>query len=174
METAGQAARIAAGVQMTPPLSLTAEEHAARARADLRIGAPVALISPCGGASGGALVVAAETLSQARLEALRAAAPAALDLAITHRRAETLRARAYDGELARVAVPGNADAANYAIQNRRREARGACRGPTRNRGPGVEQGRERTGQTGAATEAARRRARSAGGGGEAGSADLDQ
>ncbi len=51
-------------------LSLTAEEHVARARADLRIGAPVALIST----SGGALVIAAETLSDARLAALRAAA----------------------------------------------------------------------------------------------------
>ena len=40
---------------LSTPLSLTAEEQVARARADLRIGAPVALIS----ASGGALVVAA-------------------------------------------------------------------------------------------------------------------
>ncbi|HUS54066.1 MAG TPA: GTP cyclohydrolase II [Thermohalobaculum sp.] len=89
------------------PLSLTAEEHVARARADLRIGAPVALTS----ASGGALVIAAETLSQARLTALRAAVPEVLDLAISHRRAETLRARAYDGDLARIAVPPDADAA---------------------------------------------------------------
>ena len=98
---------------MTPDtkLSLTAEEQVARARADLRIGAPVALISASGGASGGALVVAAETLSETRLAALRAAGPEALDLAITHRRAETLRARAYDGELARVVVPLGADAA---------------------------------------------------------------
>jgi len=89
------------------PLALTDEEIAARARADLRIGAPVALTS----ATGGALVVAAETLSDDRLSALRAAGPAALDLALTHRRAETLRARAYDGTLARVAVPADADAA---------------------------------------------------------------
>ena len=89
------------------PLSLTAEEHVARARADLRIGAPVALTS----ASGGALVVAAETLSAQRLAALRASGPQALDLAISHRRAETLRARAYDGALARIVVPVDADAA---------------------------------------------------------------
>jgi GTP cyclohydrolase II len=89
------------------PLSLTAEEIAARARADLRIGAPVALTS----ATGGALVVAAETLTRDRLAALRDAAPAALDLALTHRRAETLSARAYDGALARVAIPADADAA---------------------------------------------------------------
>ncbi len=89
------------------PLSLTAEELVARARADLRIGAPMALTS----ASGGALVVAAETLSDARLAALRAAAPETLDLAITHRRADTLRARAYDGALARIVLPAEADAA---------------------------------------------------------------
>ncbi len=89
------------------PLSLTAEEQVARARADLRIGAPVALTS----AFGGALVVAVEALTETRLEALRAAMPEALDLAISHRRAETLRARAYDGSLARVVVPDDADAA---------------------------------------------------------------
>jgi len=88
-------------------LSLSAEELVARARADLRIGAPVALTS----ASGGALALAAETLSDARLAAIRAEAPEALDLAISHRRAETLRARAYDGTLARIVVPGDADAA---------------------------------------------------------------
>ena len=73
------------------PLTLTPGEIAARARADLRIGAPVALTS----ATGGALVLAAEVLGEDRLAALRAEAPEALDLALTHRRAETLRARAY-------------------------------------------------------------------------------
>ncbi|HSF95354.1 MAG TPA: GTP cyclohydrolase II [Thermohalobaculum sp.] len=87
-------------------MSLTPGEIAARARADLRIGAPVALVS----ATGGALVLAAEVLGAARLEGLRAEGPDALDLALTHRRAETLRARAYDGDLARVAVPADADA----------------------------------------------------------------
>ncbi len=89
------------------PLSLSPQELVARARADLRIGAPVALVS----AGGGALVVAAETLTEARLAGLRAAGAEALDLAVNHRRAETLRARAYDGALARIVVPDDADAA---------------------------------------------------------------
>ncbi|MEL6476657.1 MAG: GTP cyclohydrolase II [Pseudomonadota bacterium] len=87
-------------------LALTVEEIVSRARADLRIGAPVALVS----ASGGAVVVAAETISEARLADLRALGPAALDLAISDRRADTLRARAYDGTLARVILDETADA----------------------------------------------------------------
>lgn len=90
-----------------PTLRLSPQELVARGRADLRIGAPVALTS----ASGGALVLAAETLSDDRLAALRAAGPEALDLAVNFRRAETLRARAYDGALARVVLPADADAA---------------------------------------------------------------
>ncbi len=86
-------------------LNLTAEETVARARADLRIGAPVALVS----AAGGALILSAETCTAKRLSDLREAAPGDVDLAISHRRAETLRARAYDGDLARVALPGDAD-----------------------------------------------------------------
>ncbi|MDT8345230.1 MAG: GTP cyclohydrolase II, partial [Thermohalobaculum sp.] len=78
-------------------LSLSEEELVSRARADLRIGAPIALVAE----SGGALVLAAETVSDPRLADFRALAPGALDLAVTHRRAETLKARAYDGMLAR-------------------------------------------------------------------------
>lgn len=86
-------------------LNLTDEELVARARADLRIGAPVALVS----ATEGALVVAAETCSASRLAALRAeVAPGGLDMAVSHWRAETLKARAYDGDLARIAVPAEA------------------------------------------------------------------
>jgi GTP cyclohydrolase II len=85
-------------------LELSNEERVARARADLRIGAPVVLTS----SGGAAIVVAAETASASRLEALRQAA-GALDLAISHRRAETLKARAYDGDIARIAVPVDAD-----------------------------------------------------------------
>ena len=51
----------------------------------------------------GHLAAAVEMLSADRLAALRAAGPAVL--AITARRAETLKARAYDGDLARVRVP---------------------------------------------------------------------
>jgi len=87
-------------------LDLTAEETVARARSDLRIGAPVALVS----ASGGALALAAETCTPGRLAGLRAAAPGGLDLAVSHRRAETLKARAYDGDLARIELPDDADA----------------------------------------------------------------
>ncbi len=83
-----------------PGLALTDEESVSRARADLRIGAPVALT----GADGSALVIAAETVSAPRFEAFRALGAPELDLAITHRRAETLKARAYDGDLARVVV----------------------------------------------------------------------
>jgi GTP cyclohydrolase II len=120
-------------------LSLSAEEQTARARADLRIGAPVALVSASGvPASGGALVVAAETLSDRRLAALRAAAPDALDLAISHRRAETLRARAYDGALARIVVPLDADAAwILATADPSRDLATPLKGPyaTRREGP---------------------------------------
>ncbi|MEM7490106.1 MAG: GTP cyclohydrolase II [Pseudomonadota bacterium] len=76
-------------------LSPTPSELAARARADLRVGLPVAV--------GGVVMASVETVSEARLAALRAAGP--LVLGVTGRRAETLRARAYDGDVARIAVP---------------------------------------------------------------------
>ena len=84
-------------------LELTDEERVARARADLRIGAPVALIS----SSGGAIALAAETVTAQRLVDIRGISDD-LDLAVSHRRAETLRARAYDGDLARIVLPGDA------------------------------------------------------------------
>ena len=77
-------------------------ETLARARADLRMGVPVVL----DGAAEAALVLAAETLSAARLTAVQAAgAPV---LALTGRRAATLKARAYDGDVARVRLPADA------------------------------------------------------------------
>ncbi|MEJ2022182.1 MAG: GTP cyclohydrolase II, partial [Maritimibacter sp.] len=86
------------------PLHPDAKELAARARADLRVGVPVVL----GIDGAAALVASAETLSAARLEALRSVgAPV---LAITPRRAETLKARAYSDHVARVIVPDDADA----------------------------------------------------------------
>jgi GTP cyclohydrolase II len=78
-------------------------ERIARARGDLRMGVPVALSQ--GGE--GAVVAAAESLSAARLGALRALGDPVL--AITARRAETLKARAYDGDLARLRLPSDAD-----------------------------------------------------------------
>ncbi|SDI54785.1 GTP cyclohydrolase II [Salipiger marinus] len=86
------------------PLAPDLGEILARARADLRMGVPVVLE----GAGGGALVVAAETLSAARLAVLRRQ-PGEIDLVLTARRAETLKARAYDGDVARVILPPEAD-----------------------------------------------------------------
>ncbi len=80
-----------------------AAERLARARSDLRMGLPVVLVAP----QGRALVLAAETATPGRLAAVRAMEGAAL--ALTARRAETLRARVYDGDLARVRLPADAD-----------------------------------------------------------------
>jgi GTP cyclohydrolase II len=82
-------------------LAPTLPELVARARADLRMGVPVVL--------GGALVLAVEGLSEARLADMRALGE--VTLAITGWRAATLKARAYDGDVARIVVPGSADVA---------------------------------------------------------------
>ncbi|MBK4214532.1 GTP cyclohydrolase II [Paracoccus caeni] len=79
----------------------TLSETAARARTDLRVGLPVMI--------GGYLVAAVETLVAARLDDMRAIGRPVL--ALTGRRAETLKARVYDDGLARVIVPGDADLA---------------------------------------------------------------
>ena len=79
-------------------------DRLARARSDLRMGVPVALTN----AGEGALVLAAETLLPGRLKAvLELGDPV---LAVTSWRAETLKARAYDGDLARIVLPGDLDA----------------------------------------------------------------
>ncbi|SHL64538.1 GTP cyclohydrolase II [Roseovarius litoreus] len=78
-------------------------ETLARARADLRMGVPVVLQNECEAA----LVLAAETLDAQRLADLRALGQQPV-LAISARRAQTLKARAYDGDLARVIVPPDA------------------------------------------------------------------
>ncbi len=80
-------------------------ETLARARADLRMGVPVVLA----GAEAAVLVMAVETLGPARLTAIRALGE--VDLVLTGRRAETLKARAYDGDVARVMLPETADLA---------------------------------------------------------------
>jgi GTP cyclohydrolase II len=74
-------------------------EKLARSRADLRMGVPVVL--------GDVLVLAAETLTAQRLADAVALEGTAV-LAITARRAQTLKARAYDGELARIVLPQGA------------------------------------------------------------------
>lgn len=79
-------------------------EQMARARSDLRMGVPVIVLAR----GGDILIQAVETLSAARVSAARAL-PGETVLAITARRAETLKARAYDGDLARISVPRDAD-----------------------------------------------------------------
>lgn len=86
-------------------LRLTTAERLSRAKGDLRMGVPVVLCSP----GGAALVAAVEALDADRLADLRSLGQPVL--AITARRAETLKARAYDGDLARILPPPNADLA---------------------------------------------------------------
>jgi GTP cyclohydrolase II len=83
-------------------LALSIPERLSRARGDLRMGVPVVL----GGAGQAALVAAVETLDAARLSDLCGFGGPVL--AITARRAETLKARAYDGDLARILPPADA------------------------------------------------------------------
>ena len=78
------------------PFAPDVTETLARARADLRMGVPVVL--------GNMLVLAAETLTSERLKNVMALDGAPV-LAITSRRAGTLKARAYDGNLARIILP---------------------------------------------------------------------
>ena len=78
-------------------------ERLARARADLRMGVPILLT----GNGKAVLVLAAETLGADRLAELQALGGVPV-LAITSRRAETLKARAYDGDVARIRLPADA------------------------------------------------------------------
>jgi GTP cyclohydrolase II len=75
------------------------QERLARARSDLRIGLPVVI--------DGYLVAAVETVADARIPAL--VGDGAATLAISARRAETLRTPVYDNDLARLAVPADVD-----------------------------------------------------------------
>ncbi len=84
-------------------LGLSPLERLARARSDLRMGVGVVLRDE----DGAALAVAAETATAERLADLRALGP--VDVALTDWRAETLKARAYDGDLARIILPSDAD-----------------------------------------------------------------
>ncbi|QKS10301.1 GTP cyclohydrolase II [Pseudosulfitobacter pseudonitzschiae] len=80
-------------------------EQLARARADLRMGVPVVVTG-----DGAALILAAETLTPQRLADVLALGGAPV-LAITARRAATLKARPYDGDLARLTLPMDASLA---------------------------------------------------------------
>lgn len=88
-------------VSKSPAMSLipTLAEAVSRARADLRMGLPVMIDDH--------LVAAVETLSAERLSDIRALGQPVL--ALTARRAETLKARVYDDGLARVLVPEDGD-----------------------------------------------------------------
>ncbi|WP_432817381.1 GTP cyclohydrolase II [Sulfitobacter sp. JB4-11] len=77
-------------------------EKLARARADLRMGVPVILAGRAP-----ALMLAAETLSPQRLADVLALGGDPV-LAVTARRAETLKAHVYDGDLARITLPSDA------------------------------------------------------------------
>ncbi len=82
----------------------TLSERLARARADLRLGLPVVLQQ----GDRVALVLAADGVSEPRFKALRDRGQPTL--VISSWRAETLKARAYDGDLARIEVPADATA----------------------------------------------------------------
>ena len=98
-------------------------ERLARARADLRMGVPVVL-------EGGVVVLSVETLDQARFADLRAMGMPTL--AITSWRAETLKARAYDGDLARVVLPQDATLSwVQAIADPADDLRNPMKGPLR-------------------------------------------
>ena len=81
-------------------LTPTIPELMARARSDLRLGIPLILQD----GERNWLVMAVETLGPARVADL----PEDAVLAVTARRAETLKARAYDGDLARIRLPKDA------------------------------------------------------------------
>jgi GTP cyclohydrolase II len=83
-------------------LAPTQTERLGRARGDLRLGLPIVLA----GEGRTMLAAAVETLGAERLAAMRAIG--APELALTGWRAETLKAPAYDGDLARLIVPQGA------------------------------------------------------------------
>ncbi|MEM8655400.1 MAG: GTP cyclohydrolase II [Pseudomonadota bacterium] len=74
-------------------------ETLARARADLRMGVPIVVLGAVP-----VLAVAVETLTPERLAGVRALGGTPV-LALTGWRAETLKARVYDGDVARIEVP---------------------------------------------------------------------
>lgn len=78
-------------------------ELRARALTDLRMGLPVVIDLPQP-----LVVCAAETLTQDRLEALRALGE--VQAVLSKWRADTLRINAYDGDVARISVPLSVDA----------------------------------------------------------------
>jgi len=81
----------------------TITELLARARADMRMGVPIVLSND----DIGIIAIAAEALSKDRLADIRSVGQPVL--AITARRAETLKASCYDDDVARIALPDGAN-----------------------------------------------------------------
>ncbi|MBU2358312.1 MAG: GTP cyclohydrolase II [Alphaproteobacteria bacterium] len=97
-------------------------ERLARARADLRMGVPVVV-------AGQGVILAAETLQPDRLAVLRDLGAA---VAITDWRAQTLKVAAYDGDIARIVIPRDADAAWVrALADPAGDLRSPMKGPLR-------------------------------------------
>ncbi len=97
-------------------------ERLARARADLRMGVPVVI-------AGTGIVLAAETLTAARLALVRDMGAA---VAITDWRAQTLRVAAYDGDVARIVIPTDAGQAwVQALADPADDLRSPMKGPLR-------------------------------------------
>jgi GTP cyclohydrolase II len=104
----------------------TPDERLSRARSDLRMGLPVILRD----GTGAALVAAPEVLDDARFAALVAGGGAVLVL--TGRRAETLKAPVYDGDVTRIAVPADMGLARVqAIIDPADDLRAPLKGPFR-------------------------------------------
>ncbi|MFT4914316.1 MAG: GTP cyclohydrolase II [bacterium] len=102
-------------------------ERLARARADLRMGVPVVVTGA--EALHPLLVLSAETLDAVRLKELGALDGAPV-IAVTGRRAATLKARAYDGDIARVVLPLDAGLAwVQAIADPADDMRAPMKGP---------------------------------------------
>ncbi|SFQ15487.1 GTP cyclohydrolase II [Tranquillimonas alkanivorans] len=108
------------------PFAPSPIERLARARSDLRMGLPVVLSGP----DSAALVAAPEVLSSERLaEFLSEGEPV---LAITHRRAETLKIRVYDEDLARLPMPRDMQARElHAIVDPKDDLSTPMKGPFR-------------------------------------------
>ena len=115
-------------------------EMLARARADLRMGVPVLIDG-----SDPVLVLAAETLTPARLAEVQTLytaeqpdAQSTAVLTITSHRAGVLKVAAYDGDLARIALPPDSDTAWItAIANPADDLRAPMKGPLQSQRSGT-------------------------------------
>ncbi|MEM6465932.1 MAG: GTP cyclohydrolase II [Pseudomonadota bacterium] len=115
-----------------PPLALRA-----RARSDLRMGLPVAIV----GDGAPMLALSAETARADALAYLQKSGP--VTLALTRWRAQTLRLRVYDGDVARISLPKGLDAMLIrALADPALDMRYPMKGPFEGiRGPGAKQAR---------------------------------